>query len=82
MNALFDNAYRRAARWLYEVEGRCEIPLDAKLRFDDESPDGRWIHAQIFITDADARRHGAEDAPHWKTDDDPGAMSRATGEPS
>lgn len=51
--------YRRSARAIYEMNdaitgARTEIPLDAEVRTDDDLPGGRWVAAEVWVSDVDA----------------------------
>lgn len=51
--------YRRSARAIYEINdqvtgARTEIPLDAEVRTDDDLPGGRWVSAEVWVSDKDA----------------------------
>ena len=51
--------YRRSARAIYEINdlvsgARTEIPLDAEVRTDDDLPGGRWVTADVWVSDEDA----------------------------
>lgn len=54
MAKLTDEQYRATAKALHETNDRaCVIPEDAKVEFNPEDPDGRYVEARIWISDAE-----------------------------
>lgn len=57
-----DNAYRAAARAIYEegdAAGTIDIPIGAAVRSDDLTIDdpGAWVEAWVWVTDSAALAH-------------------------